>query len=61
MVKQLRSDRFVDDEVYALVCLSLCVEESLKSRVRKLLQGVVRHRNMTWPSKILRFSRKKTP
>ena len=37
-------------EVCALVHLSLSVGQPLKSRVRKLLQGVVRCRNMTWPS-----------
>ena len=48
-VKHLRSQKMVDDEVYAIVRLSLCLEEPLKTRVRKLLQKVVEHRKMTWP------------
>ena len=49
-LKLLRSERFVDDDVYAILRLSLSLEEPLKTRVRQLLKGVVRHRLMTWPS-----------
>ena len=48
-VKHLRSQKMVDDEVYAIVRLSLCLEEPLRTRVRKLLRKVVEHRKMTWP------------
>ena len=51
-VKLLRSQRLVDDEVYsyAIVRLSLCLEEPLKTRVRNLLKRVVQYRKMTWPN-----------
>ena len=52
----LRTDRFTDAEVYALVRLCLCVEEPLRSRARKLLRGVVRHRCMSWPSATMSLS-----
>ena len=48
-VKFLRSQRLGDDEVYAIVRLSLCLEEPLKTRVRNLLKRIVQHRKMTWP------------
>ena len=48
-VKFLRSQRTVDDEVYAIVRLSLCLEEPLKIHVRNLLKRIVQHRKMTWP------------
>ena len=48
-VKLLRSQRFVDDEVYAIVRRSLCFEEPLKTRVTNLLKRVVQYRKMTWP------------
>ena len=46
-VKLLRSQRLVDDEVYAII--RLCLEEPLKTRVRNLLKRVAHHRQMTWP------------
>ena len=49
-LKLLRSQRLVDDEVYALVHLSLCLEEPLKTRIRNLLKKVVKFRKMTWPA-----------
>ena len=48
-VKLLRSQRLVDDEVYAIIRLSFCLEEPLKTRVRNLLKSVAHHRQMTWP------------
>ena len=48
-VKLLRSQRLVDDEVYAIIRLSFCLEEPLKTRVRNLLKRVAHHRQMTWP------------
>ena len=42
----------VKDEVYsyAIVRLSLCLEQLLKTRVRNLLNRVVQYRKMTWPN-----------
>ena len=34
---------------YAIVRLSLCLEEPLKTRVRNLLKRIVQHRKITWP------------
>ena len=48
-VKLLRSQRLVDDEVYAIIRLSFCLEEPLKTRVRNLLKRVAHYRQMTWP------------
>ena len=48
-VKTLRSQRLVDDEIYALVRLSLNIQEPFRSKVRALLKGVCVYRNMTWP------------
>ena len=47
--KSLRSYRFVDTEVYAIIRLSNALEQPSQSRVRRLLRGVARHRNMVWP------------
>ena len=48
-VKLLRSQRLVDDEVYAIIRLSFCLEEPLRTRVRNLLKRVAHYRKMTWP------------
>ena len=47
--KSLRSYRFVDTEVYAIIRLSNALEQPFQSRVRRLLRGVARHCNMVWP------------
>ena len=49
-LKLLRSQRLVDDEVYSIVRLSLCLEEPLKTRVRNSFKKVVKFRKMTWPA-----------
>ena len=46
----LRSSRYVNDEVYAVIRLSLTLEEPLRSRTRQLLKQVANYRQMTWPS-----------
>ena len=48
-IKQLRSDRYVPDEIYSRIRLSNSSEEPGKTRARKALQSVCKHRNMSWP------------
>ena len=47
-VKLLRSQRLVD-EVYAIIRLSFCLEEPLKTRVRNLFKRVAQHQQISWP------------
>ena len=48
-VKLLRSQKMVDDEVYAIVRLSLCLEEPLKTRVRSLLRSAHHQASLSLP------------
>ena len=47
--RQLRSQSFVDDEIYSLIRLSANLQEPLRSKARMILKSVAGYRNMTWP------------
>ena len=48
--KRLRSDRYVPDEIYSLIRLSNSLEETGKSKAKKVLKSVCQYRNMSWPT-----------
>ena len=48
------------DEIYSLIRLSNPLEEPGKTRARKALQSVRKHRNMSWPRSALRLQLKFT-
>ena len=48
--RSLRSQRWTDSEVYAVIRLTHCLEQPSKGRAQDLLRKVCQYRNMTWPA-----------